>query len=87
MYEWNDTKRQKNLSIHGVDFSAIESFQWEDALVEPDVRNLYGENRYRAIGLINGRLHLAVFTLRGENFRIISLRKANKREESKWLRS
>jgi uncharacterized protein len=70
-----------------VDFSAIESFQWEHALVEPDVRKLYGENRYRAIGLINGRLHVAVFTLRGENFRIISLRKANKREESKWLRS
>ena len=84
VYEWSEAKRQMNLAKHGVHFSAIESFQWEDAFVESDVRKHYGEKRYRALGPVHGRLHAAAFTLRGGNVRIISLRKANKREERKW---
>jgi uncharacterized DUF497 family protein len=85
VYEWDETKREKNLAIHGVDFSAIELFDWEDAIVEMDKGRSYDETRYAALGPINGRLHAVVFTLRGENYRIISLRKANRREIKKWL--
>jgi uncharacterized protein len=85
VYEWDETKREKNLAIDGVDFSAIELFDWEDAIVEMDTRRSYGETRYAALGPINGRLHTVVFTLCGENCRIISLRKANRREIKKWL--
>ena len=41
-YEWDEAKRARNRAVHGVDFSAIESFQWEDAIVEPDLRREYG---------------------------------------------
>ena len=84
MYEWDEAKRQKNLAKHGVDFAAIEAFEWEKAVVEPDMRRRYGEDRYKALGSINGRLHAAVFTLRSGNVRLISLRKANSREEQKY---
>jgi uncharacterized DUF497 family protein len=84
MYEWDETKRKKNLAIHGVDFSAIESFDWEQAIVMKDERRDYAETRYAALGPIDGRLHAVIFTIREGNFRIISLRKANSREVRKW---
>lgn len=38
----------------------------------------------QALGKINGRLHMVVFTVRGESLRIISLRKANAREVARY---
>jgi uncharacterized DUF497 family protein len=36
--------------------------------------------RWTALGFIGNRLHVLTYTVRGENIRLISLRKANKRE-------
>ncbi len=80
MYEWDETKRKTNLSKHGVDFAAVEFFVWEEALVIPDNRKNYGETRFLAFGPIGDRLYCVAFSVRGENIRIISLRKANSRE-------
>ena len=49
-------------------------------VTQPDVRRNYGERRIVAYGLIRGRLHVCVYTLRNDAYRIISLRKANRRE-------
>jgi uncharacterized DUF497 family protein len=83
----NGTNRSAGITSpsNGVDFPAIESFEWEEAVVAPDTRKQYGETRYTAIGPIGDRLHWVCFTLRGDSFRIISLRKANAREVKKWL--
>jgi uncharacterized DUF497 family protein len=48
--------------------------------ISRDDRFVYGETRLIARGLINGRLFVCVFTDRGKARRIISLRKANRRE-------
>ena len=48
-------------------------------LAGPD-RYDYGEMRYRGVGLLNGRLHVLVFTETETGIRVISLRKANTRE-------
>ncbi len=48
--------------------------------VDVDDRVSYGEERFIAKGDIAGRLHVCVHTLRGATYRIISLRKANRRE-------
>jgi uncharacterized DUF497 family protein len=80
VYEWNEIKRKTNLSKHGVDFAAVESFVWEEALVIQDNRKDYGEERFLAFGPIGDRLHCLAFSVRGENIRIISLRKAKRRE-------
>ena len=53
---------------------------WDSALIEMDTRKDYGENRYRVLGLIDGRLHAMVFTPRADKVHVISLRKANARE-------
>jgi hypothetical protein len=48
MYDWDETKRAKNLANHGVDFALIEAFDWEQAIIEKDERRDYPEERYRA---------------------------------------
>jgi uncharacterized DUF497 family protein len=44
----------------------------------------YGETRYRAYGYIDGVAHSLVFTLRGSDVRVISLRRAHKKEMKRY---
>lgn len=81
MYEWDESKRRLNLLKHGVAFAGVEGFDWGTVLIRPDTRREYGEPRYVAFGVMNGRLHALIFTPRGGRIRIIGLRKANGREE------
>lgn len=83
-YEWDDGKRKANLLKHGVDFQAASEFCWNGAKIEQDTRQDYQEKRYVALGFIEDRFHLLIFTVRNNAIRIISLRKANKREERKY---
>ena len=62
-----------------------ERFEWESALVEADQRKGYGEPRFRAYGVIDDRLYCLVFTPRDGDTRIISLRKANRREVNDYV--
>ncbi len=49
-----------------------------------DVRRDYGEPRFQALGEIDGRLHMLVFTPRSGDVHVISLRKANRREIKRY---
>lgn len=79
-FEWDDAKDVRNGAVHGVEFSAIYDFDWITAITAVDDRRDYGETRFISIGFIQGRLYVCVYTQRREACRIISLRKANKRE-------
>ena len=81
---WDERKRAANRAKHGVDFAIAERFDFETALVLVDDRKDYGETRYRAFGVIDGRLHVLVFTARSERIRVISLRRANDRERRNY---
>lgn len=83
-YEWDANKRIANLAKHGVDFAHAEGFDWSSATEAIDDRTDYGEERWVALGLIGNRLHVLTYTLRGENIRLISLRKANGRERESY---
>lgn len=56
----------------------MEGFEWDTAAISSSPRG--GEARYVALGYIGDRLHYVVYTMRGGNCRVISLRKANTRE-------
>lgn len=79
-YAWDPAKAVVNWEKHGVDFASAVDFEWDKALGWIDDRNAYGEIREIAVAPIHGRLHVMVFTQRGQHIRIISLRKANPRE-------
>ncbi|MCX2562212.1 BrnT family toxin [Acetobacter farinalis] len=77
-YDWDETKRQSNIAKHGVDFVAADGFEWDAAFVLTS--QSANEPRLVAIAPINLRLHVLVFSIETRIVRIISLRKANKRE-------
>ena len=77
---FDPAKSQKNEVERGLPFWLVASMAWDSALIEMDTRKDYGENRYRVLGLIDGRLHAMVFTPRADKVHVISLRKANARE-------
>ena len=49
-----------------------------------DGRRDYGEARFNAFGLVNGRLFVCTYTMRGPTYRLISVRKASKQEQRRW---
>ncbi len=83
-YEWDTAKCDRNIRHHGVDFSLIDQFDWQTAATRQDVRSDYGEERFVSIGFIGSRLYVAVWTQRGLICRLISLRKANRKEISNY---
>jgi uncharacterized DUF497 family protein len=84
MWDWHEAKRQANRAKLGVDFAQIDGFDWGNCTHAWDHRGDYGELRVVSAGYIGGRLHLVVWTLCGDTKRIISLRKANAREEKAY---
>ena len=82
MYEWNETKNNSNLEKHGLDFNlAIEVFSDPNGLTQLN-RNIDGEERSQIIGKLQNEIIIVfvVFTQRKQKIRIISARKANKKE-------
>ena len=85
-FEWDESKRQKNLGKHGIDFIlAMEIFLDTRRLETPDDRKNYGEIRYQCIGQAQEFLLLVVYTYREQTIRIISARRANHEEKKTYL--
>lgn len=80
-------KDAKNAIKHGVSLADASGFEWDEAVTWPDQRHEYGEHRMAGIGYIGNRLFYVVFVDRGQERRIISLRKANKREEKRYAKT
>jgi len=80
-FEWDDAKAEANLKKHKISFRAA-SRVFDDTLVliEQDLAEDYGEDRFVAVGRVEGLLITVVFTERGERVRIVSARKANNDE-------
>ncbi|MEX1034666.1 MAG: BrnT family toxin [Sneathiella sp.] len=83
-FEWDEAKRDGNLAKHGVDFTKAGKFDFETSFTREDIRDAYGEQRYVSIGLIDGRPYVMVWCYRGSKVRVISLRKANKKERASY---
>lgn len=78
------SKSDRNIALRGISFELAMAFEWDGALIVEDVRRDYGESRFQALGRIDGRLHMLVFTPRKGKTHVISLRKANEREVKRY---
>ena len=78
--EYDAAKSRRNAGRRGIQFADAVELLSGPYVVRRDVRRDYGERRVIAYGLIRGRMHVCVYTLRGDSHRVISLRKANRRE-------
>lgn len=84
-FEWDEAKRRANIAKHGVDFLDVPEMVSGFILIGSDTRKDYGETRKIGFGFVRGRLMAVAFTEREPNsIRIISARKANKREKAHY---
>jgi uncharacterized DUF497 family protein len=74
-----------NQAKHGVSLAQASAMDWDTRLEWNDDRHDYREDRRCALGLIGERLYCVVYVERTEGRRIISLRKANKREVTRYV--
>ncbi len=80
-YEWDEAKSEACFAERGFDFTyVVSAFLDPNRVVSLDSRWAYGEDRYQLLGSIEGRVFFVAYTLRGRTIRIISARKANRRE-------
>ncbi|HYF98072.1 MAG TPA: BrnT family toxin [Coxiellaceae bacterium] len=80
-FEWDLYKNQQNEIKHGLSFYDAHLIFAGKTLSFIDDRCDYGEKRLITLGTLMGRLVVIVHVQRGEVVRIISMRKANAREE------
>lgn len=84
MVDKDPKKEDRNIAERGLSLDLAEHLDWSTALIWEDQRKDYGERRYCVIGFIQNRLHSVVFTPRDGKPKVISLRKANKREVNRY---
>ena len=82
--EFDHVKSGRNRKERGLSFEIATDFEIETAVIRIDVRQIKKELRFNAIGYIGNRLFHITCTLRSDVVRIISLRKANKREVKRY---
>jgi uncharacterized DUF497 family protein len=81
---FDSAKREATLQERGLDMADAAEIFAGPTLIMLDDRADYGEDRYIAFGLMDGRMVVCVYTDREATRRIISLRKANEREQTKF---
>ena len=86
-HEFDPEKDRRNVEAGRISLAAAEDGDWETAILAPDLRREYGESRLVGLLMIYGRLHVIVITPRGDGIRIISLRRANRREVKHYVQS
>lgn len=82
--EFDHVKRDKTLQERGLDFARAAEVFTDIHVTLPDNRFAYGEQRFHTVGWLDDRMVVLVWTPRGEVRRIISMRKANEREQTRF---
>lgn len=84
-FTWSERKRAVNLKDHGLDFiDAARVFEGATYTFE-DARFDYGEQRFETLGLLAGVPVSIVHTESKDEIRVISFRKATKREATLYF--
>ena len=81
-FEWDEQKNLLNIAKHAIDFDDAIQLFYGPVFVRRSDRN--NEERWVAVGSLEGRLIAVVFTWRADVIRIISARRAWKNEEREY---
>ena len=77
-------KSERNIRLRGISFDKASEFDFGSATFDQDTRKDSGEVRTLALGYLGDTLHALVFTVRDGTIRVISLRRANRKERNKY---
>jgi uncharacterized DUF497 family protein len=78
-FEYDPKKSRSNRDKHGIDFEKAQAI-WDDVNYLEVPAKTVDEPRWLAIGKIGDKCFSAVITYRGENIRIISVRRSRDEE-------
>lgn len=81
---YDPAKSERNRVERGLPFRTAYEFDWAKAIIVQDRRRDYHEERFRATSLLGGELHMLVFSPTYEGVRVISLRRASRKERRQW---
>jgi uncharacterized DUF497 family protein len=84
-FEYDESKSQSNLVKHGIDFVKAQEL-WNDLDLLEIPSKIQGETRFVIIGKINSKHWSGVITYRGQNIRIISVRRSRIQEVALYER-
>jgi len=85
LIEFDADKDAANQTKHGFSLGDVALLDWETIVTWKDTRFDYGEDRISGLGLIGARVFSVAFVERDGVRRIISFRKANKRESKTYV--
>jgi uncharacterized DUF497 family protein len=78
---WDPKKAKANVKKHGIHFSDAETVLYDPNALTVEDEESEGEQRHIAIGMdALGRVLVVVYTYRGDDVRVISARRASKKE-------
>ena len=80
-FEWDENQERKNIEKHGIDFDQAKNI-WNGPILEVAGSDRSGEERVVAIGTQEHICYAGVYTRRGEKLRIISARRARRKERA-----
>ena len=80
---YDPEKRARTLAERGLDFDDAVRMFADKTIDYVDDRKDYGEVRWTSVGLLRSRMVVLVWTARGYVRHVISMRKANEREQEK----
>jgi uncharacterized DUF497 family protein len=83
-FGWDPAKSEATYKERGFDFAYASRIFATDWIESEDARVDYGETRIKAIGQVDRDILAVIYTIRGDTIRIISARRANRRERAQW---
>lgn len=81
---FDPAKRQVALAERGLDFADAERVFAGPVFTVEDTRFDYGERRFQTVGFLDGRMVMVVWTPRGDDEHVISMRKCNDKEQKRY---
>jgi uncharacterized DUF497 family protein len=84
MITFDPAKRQRTLQERGLDFADADHVFAGRHLTVEDTRFDYGERRFQTIGFLANLMVMVVWTPRGNNTHVFSMRRCNDRERKKF---
>ncbi|MGD0960596.1 MAG: BrnT family toxin [Methylomonas sp.] len=83
MFEWDKTKRLKNIEKHGIDFLELDVL-FDGRPIFTAFSSRDEEERFASVGLIGNSFVTVIWTLRGQKIRFISARRSRDEEKRKY---
>ena len=86
-FEWDEQKRQEVIQKRGVYILHAANIVENQVLIRPDTREDYGEERFIALGHVDGEYFNVIYTLKGDKTRLTTAWKAGRNGEKRYTNS